>query len=450
MNAAPDAAAQLQDALLRETVAWCAAKSPYYRASFGEVADGFRGLEDLARLPVLTRADVVGHHADLQCDPSLPAALQHTTGTTGAFLQIHRGPAEQAFVWDFFAGQLESNPRPGLRPLYLNLVNAYHGALTGMPSHAYVLSAGVHDRAQAQQSRGLIERTYDLPGVEPRVSMIMGTERMIKALTAYLIADGFDLAGSPVHTLTLFGGHVTPARKRLLADLWHATVRDRYSLTEMFGGAVECGLGGPWVFDPHVVPEVVHPRTLQPIDRGIGVLLLTALYPFTQQMPFVRYFTGDLVEIAEPSSAPGGLQVRYVGRLTRSVIDASGTDVQPLLLSGPLYETLEALPDLAITPRFADLASGRGLELTGDLHYAVDTDAPEGADPHAGPTGIRLRLGLRYAPWMFPDRVAELVQRLSDELWSRHPELASRCADGRMALHIDPRDGSEVSPYDSK
>ena len=450
MNTAADAAAQLQDALLRETVEWCAAKSPYYRATFGKATEAFRGLVDLARLPVLTRADIVAHHADIQCDPSLPAALQHTTGTTGAFLQIHRGQAEQAFVWDFFAGQLEANPRTGLRPLYLNLVNAYHGALTGMPSHAYVLSAGVHDRAQAQQARGLLERTYDLPGVEARVSMVMGTERMVKALTAYLIHDGFDLQGSSVRTVTLFGGHVTPARKQLLGQLWGATVGDRYSLTEMFGGAVECGHGGPWVFDPHVVPEVVHPRTLQTIDHGVGVLLLTSLYPFTQQMPLVRYFTGDLVEVVEPASAPGGLQARYLGRLTRSVIDASGAAVQPLLLSGPLYEILEAVPDLAITPRFTDLAAGLGLELTGDLHYSVDTSRPEGAGQHAAPSAIHLRLGLRYAPWMFTDRVVDLVQQLTRQLWSRHPELATRCADGRLTLRIDALEGSAVAPYDSK
>jgi hypothetical protein len=199
-----------------------------------------------------------------------------------------------------------------------------------------------------------------------------------------------------------------------------------------------------------VVPEVVHPRTLQPIDRGVGVLLLTALYPFTQQMPLVRYFTGDLVEVVEPASAPGGLQARYLGRLTRSVIDASGADVQPLLLSGPLYETLEAVADLAITPRFTDLAAGCGLELTGDLHYSVQSERPEDGDPHAAPSAIRLRLGLRYAPWMFADRVADLVQQLTRELWSLHPELETRCADGRLTLHIDAREGSDVSPYDSK
>src|SRR5262249_7301736 len=163
-----------------------------------------------------------------------------------------------SFIWDFFSAQLKSSPPPDPRPLYMNLVNAYHGTLTGMPSYSYVLSVGVYDRAQAAQARGVLERTYHLPGVESRVSLVMGTERMVMALTAYLLAEGFDMANSPVKTLMLFGGHVTPARKRLLGRLWGAAVRDRYSLTEMLGGAVECGAGGPWIFDPHIVPEVVH------------------------------------------------------------------------------------------------------------------------------------------------------------------------------------------------
>jgi phenylacetate-coenzyme A ligase PaaK-like adenylate-forming protein len=443
-----EAPALLRESLLRETVAWCATRSPYYRDRFGAAAQDFAGLADLPKLPVLFREEVVRHQAEILCDPSLPAAVQHTTGTTGASLHVYRGPAEQSFVWEFFSAQLTANPRPGPRPLYMNLVNAYHGSLTGMPSHAYVLSAGVYDRAQASQARGILERTFDLPGVEPRVSMVMGTERMVKALTAYLLADGFDLAGSAVKTITLFGGHVTPARKRLLGQLWGAAVRDRYSLTEMFGGAVECGVGGPWVFDPLVVPEVVHPRTLEPLTEGVGVLLLTALYPFTQQMPLVRYFTGDLVEVAGDPQAPAGLQVRYLGRLKRSILDVSGPRVRPLLLSGPLYEILEANPDIAISPRFPDLSSGRGLELSGDLRYAVEHHP---ADPDGrAPERITLKLGLRYAPFMFQDRVRELVHHLAEQILAAHPELSARCSDGRMELHIVPCDGDTVAPYDSK
>jgi phenylacetate-coenzyme A ligase PaaK-like adenylate-forming protein len=442
-QAAAEAPARLRAELLRETVAWCTAHSSFYRERFPP-AEEIRGLEDLTRLPVLFREDVVANYEALVCDPTLPAAVLHTTGTTGAFLEVMRGRAEQAFVWDFFAAQQAVSGGDGVRPLHLSLVNAYHGSLTPMPTPAYVLSASVHDEAQASQARGILERTYALPGVEPRVSTVMGTERMVKALTAYLVADGFDLAGSSVRTVVLFGGHVSAARKRLLEELWGANVTDQYSLTEVFGGAREAGIGGPWVFDPHVIPEVVHPRTLEPVERGIGVLLLSGLYPFVQQMPLVRYFTGDLVELESASAA--GPQVRYAGRLSRSVIDAAGTEVLPLLLSGPLYEALEELPDLAITPRFGDLPASPGLELTGDLHYAVE-HAPTG---RGGAPEITIRLGLRYAPWMFPTRLAEVRERLVKRLHAAHPELERRCAEGSARLRIEFHDAAEIAPYDSK
>ncbi len=436
---------ELQDGLLRQTFDWCRSRSPFYRARFADVA-AFSGLEDLPRLPVLFRRDVIEHHGALRCDASLPSAIQHTTGTTGAFLQLYRSAAEQAFIWEFFSAQLQASAPEGVRPLHLNLVNAYHGTLLNVPSRAYVLPVGVFDRAQASQARGVIERTYDLPGIEPRVSVVSGTERMVMALTAYLMADGFDLAKSPVRTIALFGGHVPLSRKRLLSRLWQAHVRDQYSLTEIFGGARECGIGGPWIFDPHVVPEVVHPRTLQPISRGIGVLLLTGLYPFVQQMPLVRYFTGDLVEVLAEPDSPGGLQISYVGRLARSVLDDSGPDVEPLLLSGPLYEALVDTPDVAVSPRFPDLQAGAGLELTGDLHYDVHhKPAADGA-----PEQITVRLGMRYAPWMYTDRVAEVVDRLVDVLFHRHPALARRCADGTLLFSVLPCAAGAVPPYDSK
>jgi phenylacetate-coenzyme A ligase PaaK-like adenylate-forming protein len=446
----PDPIRSFRDTLLRQTVAWCRERSPFYRERLAGL-DEFDGVASLPRVPVLLRKDVVDHHEAIRCDPSLPSAVQHTTGTTGRFLQLYRSAAEQDFIWRFFAAQLDASPAAGIRPLHMSLANAYHGALIGMPSRAYVLSVGVHDRAQASQARGVLERTYDLPGVEPRVSVLTGTERMVMALTAYLLAEGVRLAESPVRTIALFGGHVPVARKRLLASLWGGVqIKDCYSLTEMFGGARECGVGGPWLFDPHVVPEVVHPRTFAPVHEGVGVLLLSSLYPFVQQMPLLRYLTGDLVEVVAGPDAPGGLQVRYVGRMPRSILDLGGEleadAVRPLLLSAPLYEELLAIPDIAITPRFADLRLGPELELTGDLHYAVQHEpAADGA-----PERITLRLGLRYAPWMYPERVAELVRRLVQALFRHHPHLARRCTEGSLELRVRPAPATDVPPHDSK
>jgi phenylacetate-coenzyme A ligase PaaK-like adenylate-forming protein len=433
----------LRDTLLRDTVAWCVDRSPFYRKRFPD-PESFGGLVDLTTLPVLFRHEVIEHHADIVCDPTLPAAIQHTTGTTGASLQLYRSPAEQAFIWEFFSAQLAVQPAPELRPLHLNLINAYHGSLTAMPSAAYVLNAAVYDRAQASQARTLLERTFDLPGVEPNVSVVMGTERMVKALTAYLTDDGFDLAASSVRSIVMFGGHVTPNRKRLISRLWQATVHDLYSLTEVFGGAAECGIGGPWVFDPHVVAEVVHPRTLEPVDHGVGVLLLTTLYPFVQQMPLVRYCTNDLVEVSEPPEGTDELAVRYLGRVPRSVLDTRGDTVEPLLLSGPLYEILETYPDIAISSRFPDLGDSLGLEITGDHHYAVEHQDTEGVDR------ITITLGLRYAPELFEQRVAILTAEITAQILGAHPVLAERTRAGTAELAVVAKDRSAVGPYDSK
>jgi hypothetical protein len=327
------------------------------------------------------------------------------------------------------------------------LANAYHGTLTPVPSRAYLISVGVHDNAQASQARQVLEKTYSLPGVAERVGVVSGTERMVKALTAYLMAGQFDFASSPVRRIDLFGGHVTPRGKALLATTWRAEVRDHYSLTEVFGGASEIGVGGPWIFEPHVIAEAVHPRTFQPVGPGeVGVLLMTSLYPFTQQMPLIRYVTGDLVEVVEGVDHPAGLQVRYLGRSQRSIVDDSGDTVRPLLLSGPLYEVIESLPDVAISPRFTELDAGVGLEMTGDHHYSVRHDAAEPARPER----ITIELGLRYAPWLFADRVEEVRAHVARNAFATHPELTRRVAAGDLDLRIEAKPAAAVAPHDSK
>jgi hypothetical protein len=293
----------------------------------------------------------------------------------------------------------------------------------------------------------VLEKSYELPGVAERVGVVSGTERMVKALTAYLVAGHFDFKSSPVQRIDLFGGHVTPRGKAILAATWGADVRDHYSLTEVFGGASEIGVGGPWIFEPHVIPEAVHPRTFEPVGPGeVGVLLMTSLYPFTQQMPLIRYVTGDLVEVVEAADHPAGLQVRYLGRSQRSIIDDSGDNVRPLLLSGPLYEAIELLPDVAISPRFSDLDAGLGLELTGDHHYLVRHEKSDNGQTER----ITVELGLRYAPWLFADRVNEIRTDIARHLFATHAELAQRVAKGDIELRIEALSADDVAPHDSK
>lgn len=438
---------EFRNELLVKTIDWCTERSPYYRERFGAAADRVKSVDDLYRLPVLRRDDVLAHHSELLCERVQPARVQYTTGTTGKRLFLYRSPAEQAFISDFFSRVTHCTAIGQSRPLFLSLTTNYHGDPTAVPGFAYVLTAGAIDRTQASQARAILERRFDFPGVDPYVTAIVGGDLMIKALTAYLMSEGVDPASTAVRHLIFTGGYVSTSRKHLLSELWDASVHDRYSLSEVFGGAAETQVGGPWAFDSYVIPEAVHPRTMEPIRDGIGLLVLTGLYPFMQMMPMVRYDTGDLVEIVEDREhlAPD-LQVRFLGRLRRSIIDDTGDRVVPLLVSGPVFELLEALPDIGWSGRFQDLEAGLGSELVGKPHFEVEHSLAESSQRGV----IRLRLGLRYAPWLYPQRWTQLANEIRHGLYRLAPELEHRVHRGEIGLTLEPAPYNEVKVYNAK
>lgn len=438
--------ASFRENLLKSTIAWCMERSAFYRARFGELGAAFRGLADLPRLPILLRDEVIDNQPLLLCEQVQPSCVQYTTGTTGRFLTLYRSPAEVAFISEFFtAGVNQRHAGQTVRPLWLTLTSAYHGSQTPVPGWPYVIPAGVYDQTQAEQALKLIDTTFEMRGVEPRVSAVVGGDILLKALTAFLVDRRYDFDAGPVRQLIMTGGYMSAARKRLLGDTWHAAVQDRYSLSEIFGGASEVAIGGPWVFDLHVIPEVVHPRTLAPVDRGVGTLVLTGLYPFMQMMPMVRYYTGDLVEVVAPMGpqAPD-LLVRFVGRERRAILDTSGPEVVPLLLPGPLYEILEDIPDIAVTPRFVETRAGSGLEFAGKLHYAVDAELERGRGR------ITLKVSLRYPHWAHARRTTEVVTQIRSALYQRHPALRARVSSGEVELMVVPAAMDAVTPYNAK
>jgi phenylacetate-coenzyme A ligase PaaK-like adenylate-forming protein len=439
---------EFRNSLLRNTIAWCVERSQFYRERLGEIAADFRGAEDLHRLPILRREEILANLPRLLCEQSIqPAHLQYTTGTTGQFLPLMRSPAESKFISDFYAKKAEVTPLTGPRPLWLSLTSTYHGSPTPLPGQAYVLSAGVYDLTQVSQATELLTRQWDFPGVESRVSRIVGGDILLKALTAHLLSEGIDPASLGVKNLVITGGYMTSRRKKWLSELWGARLQDRYSMAEVFGGASEVGIGGPWTFDSEVVPEVVHPGTLEPIDSGVGVLVLTGLYPFMQMMPVVRYYTGDLVQIVRACDARSEqMLVRFVGRERRAVLEYADSDLTALILPSTLHDVLERFADIHVSTRFADIRAGSFLELAGKLHYALE----QGRDDQGNVRQITLTLGLRYPPQLYPERTAEIVSQIRDALYGESPALCEAVAAGRLGFDVRLRTAAEVGPFNAK
>jgi phenylacetate-coenzyme A ligase PaaK-like adenylate-forming protein len=436
-----------RDALLRDTFQWCVEHSAFYRRRFSAISQ-FGGLCDLQRLPILRRDEIIAEHSDFLCDAGPPAYVQYTTGTTGTFLPLFRSYAEAAFISEFYNARAMENPAltRSKRPLHLTLTSAYHGAGTPIPGVAYVLSAGVYDRTQAVQARNLLQSTYRFPGVEERVSAIVGGDILIRALTAFLMDEGIDPSCFSVKTLILTGGYTSARTKLLLGGLWNATVIDRYSLSEIFGGAVQAYPGGPWVFDVETIPELVNPETLKPVTSGIGVLVLTSLFPFSQMMPMVRYYTGDLAEIIAGGSAGDDFAIRLLGRERRSAIESRCGTVSPLVLSADLHDILESLPDVTATPRFVGVASDAAMEFAGKLHYNLDFHN----DEHGLIDKIRIDVGLRYSPWLHKDRADLIATQIRDTLYEKSPRLRERVLTGDLEFTVNLLHGGRVTPFSMK
>lgn len=434
--------------LFLETVSWCYNQSPFYKQRFRRIINRIKSLENISALPVLFRDEIVKNHEGIQCMNETPAYVQYTTGTTGNFLQLNRSHAEAHFINTFFTGEaIDNRNRSMERPLFLALTSAWHGTPTPVPGIPFILQAGVYDRTQAQTAKNLLLKEYNFPGVSSRINGIVGSDLLFKALTAYLMAEGVDLSKLGIKQIVLTGGYLSASKKRLLSIMWNATVIDRYSMSEIFGGAREIGMSNSWIFDIEIIPEVVHPQTLKPIKQGIGVLLLTGLYPFMQMMPMVRYHTGDLVQIqnVEYAGLSDTLMVKFLGREKWAVLDKSTSIVVPLLMPGRLLEIIESFPDIAISPRFQNIQEEAGMEITGKPRFEVIQKQNT-----RNMCKLEIRLGLRYSPWLFPDATASLCTRLRHELYQSFPALNNRILNNTAELELTPLNANEVTPFTMK
>ncbi len=108
---------------------------------------------------------------------------------------------------------------------------------------------------------------------------------------------------------------------------------DIYGLSEIVGpgvGAECCEQHGLHIFEDHFYPEIVDPKTLEPLPDGEeGELVFTTLSK--KAMPMIRYRTRDITSIiAEP--CPCGRTVRRIRRISRrsdDMIILRGVNVFP-------------------------------------------------------------------------------------------------------------------------
>ncbi len=352
-----DSADQFRERVIELTVRSARRRSSYYRDKWGGVAIG-RGfcLADLASLPITTKAAIQGNEAEWASARDV-IAIQNTSGSTGLPLFVYRTEREFRFIERFFPA-VEGENR-GRYPLSLHLSIPQHGCPTPIPGQMFTLQAAAYNDKLIEYSVSLLKKRFSVPHLQERVSLIGGDHNSILLLTRFLQETKDHAASESIRALGLTGRLLTDRWRKVIERTWSAKVYDRYSLSEIFGGASHCGDCGGYHFDPHVVAEIV-PNLNEPdrpVHEGSGSLLLTTLAPFVTNQPFIRYLTGDLFRAVKGDCRDRSFF--YLGRrshtLFRGQITGKTDDETVLIEAEKLINVVDSIPGVRRPGAFRDV-----------------------------------------------------------------------------------------------
>ena len=420
--------------LLRRTLEHARANTRFYRReSYADDAPpAADGAPDPGIWPVIERSTVVEHFDELLAADVHYASVNHTSGSTGQSLHIHKSSEELRFLWAYFDQMIKASLTDGEpRPLILSLPNLYHGAAVPLPSPGRVFVSGVTDDTLIQDAVQVLERSYRIPGHEERISVISGLSFHIKFFTGYLLDQGRDPRDFGIRSMNIVGEYVSERSRRFLEDSWGALIFDRFTLTESAGGADRCLHCGLFHLDPHVIGEVVDPVGHRSVKEGVGLLALTQLYPFVQIQPLIRYLTGDLVRRI-PSSCRETMTFEFLGKVENCLGRDHQGSREWLVFSRDLFEVINELPDIRLYDTFPNVRSVRDTSLASPPIFTQRL-VPGDVD---GGLIVELLFELRYAPHFFADRIDELRARISNALLNAETALAQRLADGTVRLDL--------------
>jgi phenylacetate-coenzyme A ligase PaaK-like adenylate-forming protein len=339
----------LQLTKLRHQLAWAIARSPWYRRTLAGVdPQQIRRLDDVRRLPMLTRQEWMDSQAEFPPYGELPviggegAIRIHTTsGTTGRDpLRALDSRKDWAWIAEMWAYGLWGC---GVRPADTAYIAFGYGSFIGFWGLHYAMEKmGVLNVPGGAQSTEARMRQI----IEFGATVVASTPTYALRLAQEAEALGIDLPASAVSRVILSGepaGSI-PQTKRLIEEQWGAQAFDTAGMTEIGTIMVfECSEqpGGTHIIEDHVLEEVIDPDTLEPVDYGErGERVVTSFG--RGSTPLIRYRTGDLVcRVPHTTCTCGRGYDIYEGGILGRVDDMKiirGTNVYPRAIEAIVRE----------------------------------------------------------------------------------------------------------------
>lgn len=347
----PDEIAAIQWTRLQALVAHCWAEVPFYRSrweAIGFAPGDLKSMDDYARLPVLTKADIRGHAGDLKAR-SLRGQLLYkaTGGSTGEPLRFgytrESNDRRAAVMW---RGYGWTGARMGRRTLFL------WGGAVGEPGRAAQLKERLYHAAfHRRMLNSFLMRDDNMAAYADAIAayrpeVVVAYVDPIVRLSKWLLAQGRSIPGV-VSVLGAAEALHDFQRPIIEAAFPGAKAYNTYGCREFMLVACEAeDRDGLLVNADHLVVELVD-ATQAEDGTETGELAITDLHNLG--MPFIRYVNGDVASRRSAWHAGGERGLPRLSRIDGRRLDAIRTP-DGRVLPGEFFPHM--LKDVAGVRRF--------------------------------------------------------------------------------------------------
>jgi len=306
----------LQFERLRETLVHAYAGNPAYRAKFdaaGVTPGDLRSLDDLARFPFTTKADLRDAYpfGFFAVPMDRVARIHASSGTTGKATVVGYTREDIATWAKLVARSIRAaGGRPGMK---VHVAYGYGIFTGGLGAHygAEELGCTVIPMSGGQTAKQ-IQLIQDFA---PDIIMVTPSYMLT-------LLDGFRERDIDPRSTSLkigiFGAEPwTEAMRREIEDAFDIRAVDIYGLSEVMGPGVAQEFAdtqdGPTIWEDHFWPEIIDPETGEVLPDGSeGELVFTSLTK--QAMPVIRYRTRDLTRLLPGTHGPMRRFAKITGR----------------------------------------------------------------------------------------------------------------------------------------
>ena len=324
----PERLAALQFERLKRLLEHCHREVPYYRSrwrALGVNPGDIKSLDDYARLPPLTKADIREHADELVAESWRGRLLYKATGgSTGEPLRFgYTRESNERRVAVMWRGYAWAGSRMGRRTLFL------WGGTVGSPSRAHQLKDRLYNAAFARRMLNSFQMTeanmasYADTIDRYRPDIIVGYVGPLMRMAQWLLATG----RKPHRAQAVIGGAeaLHEFQRQTIEQAFGCPVFNTYGCREFMLIAAECDQHrGLHVNADHLLVELLGANG-EVSATGHGEVAITDL--FNYGMPFIRYINGDMATASTDRCACGrGLPLlrRIDGRVLDAIRTADG------------------------------------------------------------------------------------------------------------------------------